>query len=63
MDAREALTEQAIAELSASVDKLKHECERAWREADTWKKTCENAGLAPRKDESNALVRTQEGDA
>jgi bHLH factor len=39
------LTEQAIAELSGSVDKLKNECERAWREAETWKKTCQSAGL------------------
>ncbi|KAI9760218.1 MAG: Carbon-nitrogen hydrolase [Chaenotheca gracillima] len=31
------LTEQAIAELSASVDKLKGEVERAWREAEGWK--------------------------
>ncbi|TVY14939.1 Transcriptional regulator CBF1 [Lachnellula arida] len=46
------LTEQAIAELSASNDKLKAECERAWREVETWKKTCQSAGLAPKKEES-----------
>ena len=34
------LTEQAIAELTTSNDKLKQECERAWREAETWKKSC-----------------------
>jgi len=45
------LTEQAIAELSASNDKLKNECERAWREVETWKKTCQSAGLAPKKEE------------
>lgn len=45
------LTEQAIAELSASNDKLKAECERAWREVETWKKTCQSAGLAPKKEE------------
>jgi transcriptional regulator CBF1 len=45
------LTEQAISELSASVDKLKNECERAWREAETWKKTCQSAGLTPRRSE------------
>ncbi|KAI9871712.1 MAG: basic helix-loop-helix protein [Pleopsidium flavum] len=45
------LTEQAIAELSASVDKLKNECERAWREADTWKKTCQSAGLTPKAED------------
>ena len=47
------LTEQAIAELSASNDKLKAECERAWREVETWKKTCQSAGLAPKKDDEN----------
>ncbi|KAH6702018.1 hypothetical protein DL95DRAFT_307135 [Leptodontidium sp. 2 PMI_412] len=45
------LTEQAIAELSASNDKLKAECERAWREVETWKKTCQSAGLAPKKED------------
>lgn len=44
------LTEQAIAELSASNDKLKAECERAWREVETWKETCVQAGLAPKKE-------------
>lgn len=34
------LTEQAIAELTTSNEKLKQECERAWREAETWKKSC-----------------------
>ena len=48
------LTEQAIAELSASNDKLKAECERAWREVETWKKTCQSAGLTqPKKDDEN----------
>ncbi|KAI9818462.1 MAG: basic helix-loop-helix protein [Pycnora praestabilis] len=47
------LTEQAIAELSASVDKLKNECERAWREAETWKKTCQSAGLTPKRSEDS----------
>ncbi|POS86962.1 hypothetical protein EPUL_002410 [Erysiphe pulchra] len=45
------LTEQAIAELSASNDKLKTECDRAWREVETWKKTCQSAGLAPKKED------------
>jgi len=45
------LTEQAIAELSASNDKLKTECERAWREVETWKKTCQSAGLDLKKSE------------
>lgn len=37
------LTEQAIAELTTSNEKLKQECERAWREAETWKKTFQDA--------------------
>lgn len=31
------LTEQAIAELSSSCDKLKGDCQRAWAEAERWK--------------------------
>lgn len=50
------LTEQAIAELSASNDKLKTECERAWREVETWKKTCQSAGLAPKKEDAPATT-------
>ena len=44
------LTEQAIAELSNTNDKLKTECERAWREVETWKKACQSAGIEPKKD-------------
>ena len=39
------LTEQAIAELSASCDKLKAECQRAWTEVETWKKAAADAGV------------------
>lgn len=39
------LTQQAIAELSQSNDKLKSEVERLYREVDTWKKAAQNAGL------------------
>ncbi|KAK0711479.1 hypothetical protein B0H67DRAFT_555450 [Lasiosphaeris hirsuta] len=46
------LTEQAIAELSTSNDKLKHECERLYRELETWKKIAQGAGLQlPQKEE------------
>ncbi|KAK9237714.1 hypothetical protein V1525DRAFT_403145 [Lipomyces kononenkoae] len=45
------LTEQAIAELSASNEKLKAEVDRAWREADAWKKTCAHAGIKNKQDE------------
>ena len=39
------LTEQAIAELSASCDKFKAECHRAWTEAEAWKKAALDAGV------------------
>lgn len=39
------LTEQAIAELSQSNDKLKNECERLYRELEEWKRLAQNAGL------------------
>ncbi|KAH9900622.1 hypothetical protein F4778DRAFT_782149 [Xylariomycetidae sp. FL2044] len=41
------LTEQAIQELSTSNDKLKQECERAYRELSTWKQVAQSAGLHP----------------
>ncbi len=46
------LTEQAIAELSQSNDKLKQECERLYRELETWKKVAQNAGLQPQKEDT-----------
>ncbi|KAI1457738.1 hypothetical protein F4805DRAFT_457417 [Annulohypoxylon moriforme] len=50
------LTEQAIQELSASNDKLKQECERAYRELAIWKQVAQNAGLQPpqSKEESSS---------
>lgn len=41
------LTEQAITELSQSNDKLKNECDRLYREVETWKKAAQNAGAQP----------------
>ena len=52
------LTEQAIAELSGSYDKLKEECERAWREAETWKKACQGAGIDVSKANGEASSST-----
>lgn len=40
------LTEQAIAELSSSCDKLKSECQRAWTECEQWKKAAQKAGVS-----------------
>lgn len=39
------LTEQAIAELSSSCDKLKNECQRARAECEQWKKAAQKAGI------------------
>ncbi|KAK0249657.1 hypothetical protein B0A54_10009 [Friedmanniomyces endolithicus] len=38
------LTEQAIAELSGSCDKLKTECQRAWGECEGWRKAAGGGG-------------------
>ncbi|KAK4192075.1 putative centromere-binding protein [Podospora australis] len=47
------LTEQAITELSQSNDKLKAECDRLYRELETWKRVAQGAGLSiPQKEES-----------
>ncbi|KAI0971181.1 hypothetical protein F4678DRAFT_96129 [Xylaria arbuscula] len=46
------LTEQAIQELSTSNDKLKKECERAYRELTMWKNVAQNAGLELPKSET-----------
>ncbi|KAI0013635.1 hypothetical protein F4779DRAFT_345057 [Xylariaceae sp. FL0662B] len=48
------LTEQAIQELSASNDKLKQECERAYRELTIWKQAAQNAGLQPPQSKEEA---------
>ena len=46
------LTEQAIAELSQSNDKLKQEVDRLYREMETWKRVAQSAGLQlPTKEE------------
>jgi len=50
------LTEQAITELSQSNDKLKSECERLYREVETWKKAAQNAGAQPAHKEEPAAT-------
>ncbi|KAK5120130.1 hypothetical protein LTR85_006611 [Meristemomyces frigidus] len=45
------LTEQAIAELSSSCDKLKAECQRAWVECEQWKKAAQRSGVSLDGDE------------
>ena len=45
------LTEQAIAELSSSCDKLKAECQRAWAECEQWKKAAQKVGASVDNDE------------
>ncbi|KAK4962373.1 basic helix-loop-helix protein [Elasticomyces elasticus] len=51
------LTEQAIAELSASCDKLKKEATRAWAECEKWKTKAEELGA------SDAVEKEEGGDA
>lgn len=40
------LTEQAIAELSSSNDKLKTECDRLYQDLEAWKRLAQGAGLS-----------------
>ena len=44
------LTDQAIAELSSSVERLKNDLSAAYKEVERWKKTCLDAGLEPKDD-------------
>lgn len=44
------LTDQAIAELSSSVERLKNDLNRAYREVERWKRACQDAGLEPKDD-------------
>lgn len=48
------LTEQAIAELSTSNDKLKQECDRLYRELEQYKRLCEENGISGPKEEPAA---------
>ena len=54
------LTEQAIAELSSSCDKLKSECQRAWTECEKWKKAAQKAGISP--EDAKASADAEEAD-
>ena len=49
------LTDQAIAELSTSNDRLKTEAAAAFKEAERWKKTCQEAGLKPKDDDTGGI--------
>ncbi|KAF2085714.1 hypothetical protein K490DRAFT_74877 [Saccharata proteae CBS 121410] len=57
------LTEQAITELSASCDKFKGECQRAWQEVEIWKKACQNAGITPPEYQEGDEKADQNGDS
>ncbi|KAL2889886.1 Transcriptional regulator CBF1 [Ceratocystis lukuohia] len=53
------LTEQAIGELSQSNEKLKAECERLYRELETYKRMCQSAGLEiPSKQQDTGVPTT-----
>ena len=55
------LTDQLVMELSASVDKLKNELQRARWDAERWRKTCQMANLEP-KDDEDAAGTDDDGD-
>ncbi|KAF2145984.1 uncharacterized protein K452DRAFT_104341 [Aplosporella prunicola CBS 121167] len=57
------LTEQAITELSASCDKFKTECQRAWQEVEIWKKACQNSGIVPEEYQNQGEKADQNGDS
>ena len=46
------LTDQAIAELSSSVDRLKDELLRTQSEVTRWRRACEGAGLEPKDEDT-----------
>ncbi|KAF3930016.1 hypothetical protein ABW19_dt0200523 [Dactylella cylindrospora] len=48
------LTDQAMRDLSNANDKLKAECERAWREAETWKKVVTSGENSNNNNSNNA---------
>lgn len=50
------LTDQAIAELSSNIDRLKDELQRAFREIERWKTACQNAGLNPSDDDAGGTA-------
>lgn len=47
------LTDQAIAELTSSVDKLREELGKQQREAERWKARCEAAGVDTKVEEAS----------
>ncbi|KAK3706468.1 basic helix-loop-helix protein [Vermiconidia calcicola] len=56
------LTEQAIAELSTSCDKLKAECQRAWGECEQWKKAAQKAGMGIDDDDGKGDADAEDAD-
>ena len=57
------LTEQAIAELSASNDKLKQECDGLYAELEKWKQHAEAHGIGALKKESTPATNTSSAPA
>ena len=56
------LTEQAIAELSTSCDKLKAECQRAGGECEQWKKAAQKAGMGIDDDDGKGDADAEDAD-
>lgn len=56
------LTEQAIAELSSSCDKLKAEVTRNYKEVEAWKRCAQRAGVEPSPEDRAAAANSGDGD-
>lgn len=56
------LTEQAIAELSGTCDKLKGELNRSYTELEAWKRCAERAGLHPTDEDRSAAAAATNAD-
>lgn len=57
------LTEQAITELSTSVDKFKVDLQRAYAELEMWKRAAQNAGITPDELKDQDADTAQDGES
>lgn len=56
------LTEQAIAELSSSCDKLKAEVNRTYKELEAWRRSAQRSGIEPTDEDRAAADNSGDGD-
>jgi bHLH factor len=57
------LTEQAIAELSASCDRLKAELSQVYKDLDAWKRCAQRSGLEPSDEDRANAAGNRDDDA